>query len=248
MEKIKKLDINNVEYELSTDVIDSLDSEDTESALSANQGRVLNSNLTTLTNDVAKCYKLGVPENTINTGDDLNGYINPGAWYKEGSNINVSNEPEGLVSGYKLIVEDTTTTNYIRQTIKLPYSSITYERHRYWNSSSNGWAWSSWYTKTTSADLKWKSLTLNDGGRTATELPKSATEFSIDISTKDTAGNYYFYSLHLTEVQNVYHPYRFYDGMSKATVVVNFGKIHIASAYVNNTDTTANSSLVVRYR
>jgi len=85
---------------------------------------------------------LGVPTKSIKEGDDLDNYLTAGTFKKATSSLTVSNEPNGGILGeYKLIVEHLSKSTYIKHTIILAYSSMVYERYRYY---SDGWKWSSW--------------------------------------------------------------------------------------------------------
>ena len=53
--------------------------------------------------------------------------------------------------------------------------------------------------------------------------------------------------MHITQ-WNTYRTFRFYDGMSKANVGLNFGKITLTSSYVNDVDYLETSYLEIYYR
>lgn len=101
---------------------------------------------------------------------------------------------------------------------------------------------------TINSNLKWKELTMNNSGKSYTTLPTSAREINVTIVVANASGAYYFHRLPLTYGQGYYHPYCFYDGISKATVLVNYGTIILSSASIDGGDVTSTSSIRVVYR
>ncbi len=97
-------------------------------------------------------YDLLVPETLIPNSSNLNDYITPGHYYtpNAGASQTIQNTPY-TTSGFKLIVENLSSTQHVLQTLKAANGKRIFYRTA--TIVSGSYQWSDWESPVTNADL-----------------------------------------------------------------------------------------------
>ena len=106
-----------------------------------------------LNSDMQNRYDLLVPETLIPNSSNLNDYITPGHYYtpNAGASQTIQNTPY-TTSGFKLIVENLSSTQHVLQTLKAANGKRIFYRTA--TIVSGSYQWSDWESPVTNADLE----------------------------------------------------------------------------------------------
>lgn len=108
-------------------------------------------------------YDLLVPETLIPNSSNLNDYTTPGHYYtpNAGGSQTIQNTPY-TASGFKLIVENLSSTQHVLQTLKAANGKRIFYRTA--TIVSGSYQWSDWESPVTNADLPLSAKTYQLGG------------------------------------------------------------------------------------